>query len=99
MVRRWVLPHADPAQVDALAKVLPVGTAAAKVLIRRGFSAPDDARRFLHPSLDELLDPLLMRDMPAALDRLERAIRGKEKILIYGDYDVDGTSSVVVLTK
>ena len=65
----------------------------------RGFDDPDAARRFLHPAFDDLHDPLAMRDMPAALDRLARAIRGGEKILIYGDYDVDGTTSVVLLTK
>src|SRR5205085_5617249 len=64
-----------------------------------GLADPDAARRFLRPSFDELHDPLLMCDMAKALERLERAIRGGEKILIYGDYDVDGTSSVVILTK
>jgi single-stranded-DNA-specific exonuclease len=57
------------------------------------------ARRFLAPSLGDLNDPLLMRDMPRAVKRLLAAIRGGEKILIYGDYDVDGTSSVVLLAK
>ena len=56
-------------------------------------ATPTRARRFLHPSLDELHDPLSMRDMAAALERLRRAIRDGEKILIYGDYDVDGTTS------
>ena len=60
---------------------------------------PEAARRFLAPSLDDLHDPMLMRGMPEAMERLRRAIRDREKILIYGDYDVDGTSSVVLLTK
>jgi single-stranded-DNA-specific exonuclease len=99
MVRHWVLPEIEAERVAALSSALRIGAPAAKVLVRRGFGDPDTARRFLRPSFDELHDPLLMRDMPAALDRLERAIRGGEKILIYGDYDVDGTSSVVILTK
>jgi single-stranded-DNA-specific exonuclease len=99
MLRRWVLPEIEAERVAALCAALRISAPAAKILVRRGFAEPDAARRFLHPSLDELHDPLLMRDMGAALDRLERAIRGGEKILIYGDYDVDGTSSVVVLTK
>src|SRR4051794_3026498 len=99
MLRRWVLPDTNAERVSALAASLEIGTPAAKVLINRGFADPDSARRFLHSSFDELHDPLLMRDMPAALERLERAIRGGERILIYGDYDVDGTTSVVILTK
>src|SRR6266516_3447986 len=99
MLRRWVLPEVDPGRVAALAASLGSGVPAAKVLARRGFGETAAARCFLHPSLDGLHDPLLMRDMGAALDRLERAIRNCEKILIYGDYDVDGTSSVVILTK
>src|SRR5438874_481989 len=99
MLRRWVLPDTNADRVSSLSAALGIGTPAAKVLVHRGFADADSAGRFLHPSLDELHDPLLMRDMPAALERLERAIRAGEKILIYGDYDVDGTSSVVVLTK
>src|SRR5437763_473148 len=99
MLRRWVLPDTDADCVAALAGALGVGIPAAKVLVHRGFAGAAEARRFLHPSLDELHDPLAMRDMPAALERLERAIRGGEKILIYGDYDVDGVSSVVILIK
>ncbi len=71
----------------------------AKVLAARGFTDAEAARRFLHPAFEELLDPLTMRDMPAAIERIARAIRDRERILIYGDYDVDGTTSVVLLTK
>src|ERR1051325_7161345 len=99
MTRRWVVPQIEAERAAALAQALRIGTPAAKVLLRRGFGDADTARRFLRPSFDELHDPLLMRDMQHALDRLESAIRAAEKILIYGDYDVDGTSSVVVLTK
>src|SRR5690242_16014357 len=99
MVRRWVLPEPDPQSLRVLSEALGIGGPAAKVLAARGFADPDAAGRFLHPAFDALHDPLLMRDMAAALERLQRAIDGREKILIYGDYDVDGTSSVVILTK
>jgi single-stranded-DNA-specific exonuclease len=72
---------------------------AARVLVHRGLSEPAAARSFLHPSFDALHDPLMLRDMPAAIARIGRAIGGHEKILIYGDYDVDGATSVVLLTK
>ncbi len=73
--------------------------AAARVLCRRGWSEPEAARRFLESSLDDLHDPLLLAGMRAALERLRRAIAEREKILIYGDYDVDGITSVVILKK
>jgi single-stranded-DNA-specific exonuclease len=96
---RWTLPAADSREIDALAAALRIGKLAAKVLAHRGLRDSEAARRFLCPSLDELHDPLLMRDMPIALERLQRAIRDGARILVYGDYDVDGTSSVVLLTK
>src|SRR5262249_8436593 len=82
-----------------LAAALDIPLAAARVLVRRGLGDPAAARRFLAPSLDDLLDPYLMLGMRAAIERLRKAIAGGEKILIYGDYDVDGTTSVVLLTK
>jgi single-stranded-DNA-specific exonuclease len=96
---RWLLPESQRAQVEALAAALCIGAPAARVLVHRGLSDPAAAARFLRPSLDDLHDPLAMRDMPRAIERLQAAIRNREKILIYGDYDVDGTTSVVVLTK
>ncbi len=68
-----------------------------ELLIRRGIDDPETAARFLSPKLDHLPDPLLMSGMKPALDRLEAAIERKEKILIYGDYDVDGTTAIVIL--
>jgi single-stranded-DNA-specific exonuclease len=94
----WALPSPSDASA-ALAAALQITTPAAKVLCHRGLSDPSAAARFLRPSLDDLLDPLTLRDMPLAVERLRTAIRDREKILIYGDYDVDGTTSVVLLTK
>jgi len=96
---RWLIPAPDPATAQSLADTLRIGSPAAKVLVHRGLADPAVARRFLGPSLDDLLDPVLLRDMQPAVERLRRAIQAGEKILIYGDYDVDGTTSVVLLTK
>src|SRR5882762_4120891 len=63
----------------------------ADLLVRRGIDDPEVARRFLKPELAHLHDPLQMSGMKSALDRLEAAVQRKEKVLIYGDYDVDGT--------
>jgi len=97
--RRWLLPAHHPRLAESLAAALRIGLPAAKTLVNRGLADPDAARRFLAPSLEDLHDPMTMRDMPQAVERLLRAIHEHEKILIYGDYDVDGTSSVVLLTK
>jgi len=94
----WLLPTPDPQGAGGLAEALGISAAVARVLVRRGLADADEARRFLQPSLDQLHDPLTLRDMPRAVARLVTAIQAHEKILIYGDYDVDGTMSVVLLT-
>jgi len=96
---RWLLPSPDPAAVARLADALSIASPAARVLVQRGLSDPEAARRFLSPAFEDLYDPLALRDMAAAVERIARAIRTGERILIYGDYDVDGTTSVVLLTK
>src|SRR5207244_11137786 len=78
---------------------LPRQRTAARVLRNRGYREPSAIERFLSPRIEDLHDPLLLKDMERAVDRLHRAIQAKEKILLYGDYDVDGTSSVVMLKK
>ncbi|MGO9256416.1 MAG: single-stranded-DNA-specific exonuclease RecJ [Bryobacteraceae bacterium] len=96
---RWQLPADNRSAAEHLSRELCIGMPAALVLVHRGFGDPASARRFLVPALDDLHDPLLLRGMPEAVARLGEAIRAAEKILIYGDYDVDGTTSVVLLTK
>jgi len=86
-------------EAERLARELRIGMPAALALVHRGLADGAAARRFLAPAADDLHDPLTMRGMPQAVARLNQAIRGGEKILIYGDYDVDGTTSVVLLTK
>ncbi|HEY3741401.1 MAG TPA: single-stranded-DNA-specific exonuclease RecJ [Bryobacteraceae bacterium] len=96
----WNLPPPiDSAALRELARSLALRTPAARVLWNRGFRDPASSRDFLSPSLELLHDPMLMSGMPRAVERLSRAIRNREKILIYGDYDVDGTTSIVILKK
>jgi single-stranded-DNA-specific exonuclease len=94
-----VVPETDPEQAESLAAALNISPLTARVLMHRGLADPLAARRFLEPVFDDLHDPSRMRDMATAIERLARAIRERERILIYGDYDVDGTTSVVLLTK
>ncbi len=103
---RWTSSPVDNPQVRALARAigdlkLGVSTEAlpvlAELLVRRGIKEPNEAQKFLKPDLAHLHDPLTMSGMKTALDRLEAAIERKEKILIYGDYDVDGTTAIVIL--
>ena len=99
MPSRWVIPRLEPCEAERLAAAAGVSLPAARVLASRGYQDADAAARFLHPSLDHLHDPFLMLGMRKALERLRRAIASGEKILLYGDYDVDGTTSVVLLKK
>lgn len=82
-----------------LGEALGLAPPAARVLWARGYRSAEDARRFLSPLLADLYSPWLMRDMDRAAARLAGAVQRKEPILLYGDYDVDGTSAIVVLTK
>jgi single-stranded-DNA-specific exonuclease len=96
---RWVFSESDPAKAAELAKALSVSEPAARVLWSRGYRTLEEARRFLSPAVADLHDPHAMQDMSAAAERLWIAIEKKESILLYGDYDVDGTTSVVLLKK
>ncbi|HKQ08288.1 MAG TPA: single-stranded-DNA-specific exonuclease RecJ [Blastocatellia bacterium] len=97
--KRWVQTHADSAQIARLARDLHLSDVLATVLANRGITDPQTAHSFLHPSINDLHDPFLMQDMRAAVRRILEAVARKEKILIYGDYDVDGTTSTVILKK
>ena len=104
---RWIQKPTDQSLVDPLIAALrcePVfrGTARAApilapLLVRRGISNPEAAQRFLSPSLSQLHAPELMTGLRAAVDRLDRAIQRQERVLIYGDYDVDGTMAIIIL--
>lgn len=94
---RWVTGEADAVRVRQLSQELDVPPLLARLLVLRGLENPEQASCFLSPQLNHLHDPFLMQDMPAAVNRLQSAIAFKEKILIYGDYDVDGAMAAVVL--
>ena len=97
---RWVLPSApDAVAVAALASELHLPPVICELLLRRGFSTVEGAKRYLRPRLDQLHDPFLMLGMDIAVERLVRAIRAGERIVIHGDYDVDGMCSTAVLLR
>nr|WP_321233790.1 single-stranded-DNA-specific exonuclease RecJ [uncultured Psychroserpens sp.] len=96
---RWTLkPKPDLKTVAALQKALQVDTSVAALLVQRGIESYEDAKTFFRPSLDDLHDPFLMKDMDKAVDRIETALANNENILVYGDYDVDGTTSVALMS-
>ncbi|MEO8052421.1 MAG: single-stranded-DNA-specific exonuclease RecJ [Acidobacteriota bacterium] len=96
---KWIVAATEPGSVAALSAELGISLPAARVLCARGLGDAAAARRFITPSTADLHDPFLLTDMRKAAARLSAAIERKEPILLYGDYDVDGTSALVVLKK
>lgn len=97
MNKRWAIAKVEPAQSETLARGLGIPLPLAQVLVNRGFCDVESAQRFLNPQLRQLSDPFELPDMAAAVDRVLAAINGREHIVIYGDYDVDGLTSVALL--
>jgi len=98
MEKRWVFkPTANQQDIDHLKEVLQVDSLVANLLAQRGIRDFDQARHFFRPSLDGLYDPFRMKDMNRAIERIEKAIQNNQHILVYGDYDVDGTTSVALV--
>jgi single-stranded-DNA-specific exonuclease len=95
--QRWCFVEPHPAEAAELAKSARLPLVLAELLIARGITQPADAFAFLNPEVAHLHDPLLMLGMNGAVARLERAIAAREPVLLYGDYDVDGTTAVVLL--
>src|SRR5258708_32904061 len=94
---RWNFLNPDPATIDKLCAEANVPPLIARLLVLRGMDTAETARDFLSPSLDRLDSPYLMRGMREAVERISAAIANQEQILIYGDYDVDGTTAVGIL--
>jgi len=94
---RWQLREGNQEIQDLLARELGLGPILSRILASRDISDPDQARRYLSPSLSDLHNPFLMKDMKEAVDRLVKAIHAGEKVVVYGDYDADGITSVAVL--
>lgn len=98
MYKNWVIKLPGETQTTKnLADALGVEYPIANLLVQRGVKTFDEARNFFRPELNQLHDPFLMKDMEKAVERLTLAIKNKEKILVYGDYDVDGTTSVSMM--
>lgn len=96
--KNWVVkPQCDAARVSTLASELGIDPVLAELLVQRGVNNFEQARSFFRPNLQDLHDPFLMKDMDKAIDRITEAIESKEKILVYGDYDVDGTTAVALV--
>ena len=93
----WNIKQLSPEETDTaqrLSTELDISPVAGRLLAGRGIRTAAEARAYIRPSLDSLHDPFLMRDMSTAVDRLCRAIDNHERIMVYGDYDVDGTTAV-----
>src|SRR5512133_1253550 len=98
MEKKWVVKEkGDVAVVKQLASALGVTDSLANLMVQRNITTPAEAKAFFIPSLDYLHDPFLMKDMNIAVDRISTAIKKNEKILVYGDYDVDGTTAVALM--
>ncbi len=96
--RKWAFREAgDQETISRLSAELGIDPVLATLLEQRGIRTFDEARKFFRPSLSALHDPFLMKDMDVAVERLEKAVKGGEKILVYGDYDVDGTTAVALV--
>lgn len=98
MEKRWCIkPVGDQATIEHLSEVLNINHVLANLLVQRGVNNYDEAKAFFRPKLTDLHNPFLMKDMEKAIHRIEQAFDDGERILIYGDYDVDGTTSVALV--
>ena len=98
--KRWVVkPQGDRSVVELLASHLGMSPVLTNLLVQRGIDTVEKAKRFFSPSLRDLHDPFLMKDMDKAVERIEKAVKAGEKVMIYGDYDVDGTTAVSLVYK
>lgn len=102
MTYKWnykPLTSEDIERQEALSKKLGISPTLCQLLIQRGISSEEEANKFFHPNLKDLHDPFLLPDMDKAISRIEKALGEKERILVYGDYDVDGTTAVALVYK
>ena len=97
MQKRWKILAAGEETVNALQQSLKISPVICKILAQRGLETFDQSKNYFRPQLDQLHDPLLMKDMQKAVERILLAINRKEKILVFGDYDVDGTTAVACM--
>jgi len=98
MEKKWVYTErSEEGAISTLSEAININSVLASILIQRGVDSFEKAKTYFRPTLDQLHDPFLMKDMDAAVDRIQEAIFNEEQILVYGDYDVDGTTSVALM--
>ena len=98
MEKRWIIKKkGDPAVIKQLSNVLGISEALANLMVQRNITTSDEALAFFEPDLGYLHDPFMMKDMNVAVERISTAVKKNEKILVYGDYDVDGTTAVALM--
>ncbi len=98
ITRNWVVkPQGEPQVVESISLQLGISPKLSNLLVQRGITTLTQAQKFFNPSLSDLHDPFLMKDMDVAVRRIDQAIKNGEKIMIYGDYDVDGTTAVSLM--
>ena len=97
MVKRWKISDADKDKAAALSQSLKINTTLCNILVKRGVDSFEKAKQYFRPQLIDLHDPWLMKDMDKAVSRISKAFDNKEKIFVFGDYDVDGTTSVACM--
>ena len=97
MQKRWIIKETDGQKVQALTETLKIHPLLCRILVARGIETFDQAKKYFRPDTSQLLDPWLMKDMDLAVKRILQSFNQKEKILVFGDYDVDGTSSVALM--
>ena len=99
MIKKWEYYQPNEEDVEKIKNHNNISKLLAKVLINRGIKEDNEINKFLYPKIDDLNDPFLLNDMNIAVDRILRAKENKEKVTVYGDYDVDGITSIAVLVK
>ncbi|TMI84238.1 MAG: single-stranded-DNA-specific exonuclease RecJ, partial [Bacteroidetes bacterium] len=97
--KRWTILRPDDQKVTSLQQSLKIHSSICRILVQRNIETFDQAKNFYRPQLTDLHSPWLMKDMEKAVDRIVSAIEKQEKILVFGDYDVDGTTSVACMYK
>ena len=99
MKKKWEFYETDENKINEISEKHNISKLLARVLVNRKITDDNDVNVFLNPTRNDFHDPYLMPDMKEAVDRIEIAIKNKEKIIIYGDYDVDGITSITVLKR
>src|SRR5665213_954524 len=97
MEKRWKILSANEEKVNTLQRLLQISSSICKILVQRGIDTYEKAKDYFRPQLSQLHDPFLMKDMDKAVERILEAINNREKILVFGDYDVDGTTAVACM--